>query len=103
MRRLVSSSLALLFLGLAPGAASAASLAPPARNPSITLVDGWWEREHRADDARQQYWRLPPPAAARYNQLQAEINRLETQRAAIDQRIARAVNEQHEILGFRGR
>ncbi len=106
MRRIVLSSLAALLLGLAPHAGFAASLVPPpapAHDPSITLVDGWWEHEHREDEARDHYWRLPPQAAMRYNRLQAEINQLQAQRAAIDERIARDLREQHEILGFRDR
>lgn len=95
-----------LLLGLIPPAGHAtpvASKAINAANPSVVLVQGWWEEEHRWDSARQRYWHLPPPALDRYNQLQYEINQLLEQRHEIDERLRDAQGEQHRILGFEGR
>ena len=106
MRRLVLSSLAATMFVLAPASGFAGSFVPPPApsvSPSVILVDGWWEHEHRFDEARRRYWRLPPPALVRYNRLQAEIDQLRARRAEIDRRINRALREQHEILGFHDR
>jgi hypothetical protein len=106
MRRLVSASVAVLFLGLAPLTGVAASIVPRpviTANPSITFVQGWWELEHREQRARQGYWRLPPPEIDQYHRLQQEINQLRQQRREIDERISRAEYEQHQMLGFKAR
>ena len=106
MRYLAVGIFATLFAGLATIAAHGT---PPtvkpivAGNPSITTVQGWWEQEHRWPSARDRYWRLPPPALDRYNRLQAEINDLQAQRREIDERLNRALSEQHQILGYRPR
>ena len=73
-----------------------------AANPAVTLVDGWWERDHEEQRARQNYWNLPPWQVQRYNRLQYEINQLQQQRREIDERIARAVQQQRRLLGFQG-
>lgn len=104
MRRIVFASVAVL--GLIPVAGFAASTVPKpmvTANPSVTLVQGWWEHEHMERRAREGYWRLPPPELDHYNRLQIEINELQEQRREIDERISRAVREQHRILGFDGR
>ena len=101
MRRVVSVSAVLVLLGLVPITALAAPLAPRpsgSTGPSITLIDGWWERENREREAREEYWRLRQRQQARYNHLQAEIEALERQRRDIDDRIARDVEEQHRLL-----
>ena len=107
MRRIVSASVAvLLFLGLTPLAGFAASIVPKptiTANPSIIFVQGWWEREHREQRARQGYWRLPPQEIDDYHRLQQEINQLRQQRREIDERISRAEFEQHQMLGFQAR
>ena len=106
MRRIVSASVAVLFLGLTPLAGFAASIVPKpmiTANPSITFVQGWWEREHREQRARQGYWRLPPQELDDYHRLQQEINQLRQQRREIDERIRRAEYEQHRMLGFQAR
>ena len=106
MRRIVSASVAVLFLGLTPLVGFAASIVPRpmiAANPSITFVQGWWERERREQRARQGYWRLPPPELDGYDRLQQEINQLQQQRREIDERIRRAEYEQHRMLGFQAR
>lgn len=106
MRRFVSASVAVVFLGLTPLAGSAAAIVPRpivTANPSITLVQGWWEREHREQRARQGYWRLPPPELDNYHRLQLEITQLQQQRREIDERIRRIEFEQHRMLGFQAR
>lgn len=106
MRPIVLSSIAAVIFALTPVSGFAGSVAPPRApsvSPPIILVDGWWEHEHRFNEARERYWRLPPPVLARYNRLQAEIDQLRARRAEIDRRIDRALREQHEILGFRER
>jgi hypothetical protein len=103
MRRFVSASAAVLLFGLTPVAGFAAAVAPKpmiTANPSVTLVQGWWEHEHREQRARDGYWRLPPPELDRYNHLQSEINQLQEQRREIDERLSRALEEQHRMLGF---
>jgi hypothetical protein len=103
MRRFVFASAALLVLGLIPAAGFAASTVPKPtanNNPSVTLVQGWWEHEHMERRAREGYWRLPPPELDRYNRLQIEINQLQEQRREIDERLRRAEREQHRMLGF---
>ena len=103
MRRFVSASAAVLFLGLTSVASLAASIPPQpvnTSNPYVTLVQGWWEHEHREQRAREGYWRLPPPDFDRYNRLQYEIDQLREQRREIDERIRRAEYEQHRMLGF---
>jgi hypothetical protein len=108
MRRIVLAA-ALLVLPLSCYAAPNVAPNVPApnvpgpwtgANPSLTLVQGWWEHEHREDRARQGYWRLPPDGLEHYNRLQAEINELQAQRREIDERLARALAEQHRMLGF---
>src|SRR6266853_3744542 len=105
MRRIVFASAAALLLGLAPSTGFAASIvARPivTANPSLTFVQGWWEREHEDQRARQGYWGLPVGPLERYNRLQFEINQLLRQRREIDERISRAEQEQHRLLGFEG-
>ena len=106
MRRIVCASVAVVFLGLTPLAGSAAAIVPPpmvTANPSITLVQGWWEREHRVRRARDGYWRLPQPELDHYHRLQLEITQLQQQRREIDERIRRAEIEQRRMLGFQAR
>ena len=102
MRRFVYASAAVLVLGLIPAAGFAASTVPKPTNdnPSVTLVQGWWEHEHMERRAREGYWRLPPPELDHYNRLQIEINQLQEQRREIDERLRRAEREQHRMLGF---
>jgi hypothetical protein len=106
MRRIVCGSVAVALLGLTPVASFAGAIAPKPMitgNPSVTLVQGWWEHEHRERRAREGYWRLPPPQLDRYNQLQSEISQLQQQRREIDERLSRALQEQHRMLGFEPR
>ena len=103
MRRIAVVSIAALFSALIPAAGhTTPAVSKPIRvtNPSITFVQGWWEQEHRERRAREGYWRFPPPEFERYNQLQAEINELQAQRREIDERLRRALREQHRMLGF---
>jgi hypothetical protein len=103
MRRIVSVSVIVLLSGVfatAGYAAPVVSNRADAGNPSITFVQGWWEREHLEQRARQGYWRLPPPDYDRYNRLQTEINELQAQRRELDERHNRALQEQHQLLGF---
>jgi Spy/CpxP family protein refolding chaperone len=103
MHRILFVSAAVLVLGLAPQPGSAASLAQrpvTAANPSITLVDGWWEQEHHEQDAPNRYWQLQQEQRQRYDRLQAEQRRRDEQRRKFDQDDRRALQEQHGILGF---
>ena len=103
MRRIISASVAVLFLGLTPvtGFAAPGMQKPVASsNPAITQVDGWWEQEHHDQDARERYQRLPPKQYQRYNRLQAEQMRREQQRREIDAANQRSLREQHSLLGF---
>ena len=103
MYRIVFASAAVLVLGLAPQPGSAASLAQrpvTAVNPSITLVDGWWEQEHHEQDAPDRYWHLQQEQRQRYDRLQAEQRRRDEQRRKFEEDDRRALQEQHGILGF---
>ena len=103
MRRILVMTFTALLFGLTPFASFAASISarPTAtNNPSIVLVDGWWEQEHREQPARDGYFRLPPQRMSEYNRLQAEINQLQRQRTEIDLRLSRALRAQHEMLGM---
>jgi hypothetical protein len=102
MRRIFSVSLVVLLFGLTPGTGTAASMQRPGVNttPAVTFVDGWWEQEHRQQDARDRYWRLPPPQLNRYHRLQADSDRRDQQRRRIDDENTRARQEQHRLLGF---
>jgi hypothetical protein len=58
MRRIVSASVVLMLLGLAPVTGLAAPVGPrpsAPTGPAITLVDGWWQQEHRDREAREEY------------------------------------------------
>ena len=104
MRHFAAVSATLLVLGAAPVFGHAAPIPPgPAvvDHRAVTLVQGWWEQEHRRGDARRRYWRLPPEELERYNRLQYRINQLMEQRREIDEHIHRAQEEQKRILGFR--
>jgi hypothetical protein len=106
VRRLALVSVSVLLSGLSPLVGHAASQPPKQiaiANPSVTLVQGWWEREHREERARQGYWRLPPEEREHYNRLQGEISQLQRQRHEIDERLNRAEEEQRRILGFERR
>ncbi len=103
MTRLLFAALAVPLLAVVPLAGQAASPMPrpvATANPAITFVDGWWEQEHREQDAPDRYWKLPPQQLQRYNRLQAEHDRREAQRRRIDDDNRRAEEEQHRILGF---
>src|SRR5262249_10563775 len=98
------------FLVLAITAISAAagtSAAPISPNspvlphPFLLPAEGWWEREHREERARQAYLKLSPNEIHRYNRLQHELNRLVRDRHELDERIRRIEDEQHDILGMR--
>jgi len=102
MNRLLAASGALLLLAVAPVASQAApGLQRPdtAANPSVILVDGWWEQEHH-DDAPQRYWQLPPGQRHRYDQIQAAQRQREMQRRRFDEEDRRGMEQQHAILGF---
>jgi hypothetical protein len=101
MTRIFSASVVVLLFGLAPVTGMAAPIVQrPVTNSSITFVDGWWEQEHREQDARERYWRLPPPRLNQYHRLQADYDRREQQRRRIDEENRRAIQEQHRLLGF---
>ena len=103
MHRILVASAAVLLFGLTPvtGMAASSALRPAvAANPSITLVDGWWEQEHHDQDAPDHYWKLPPQQRERYDHLQAQQNQREQQRRKIEDENNRAIQEQHKILGF---
>ena len=102
MNRLIIASAALLLLAFVPvgsQAAPAQQRPDTAYNPSVVLVDGWWEQEHH-DDAPDRYWKLQPQQRQRYDKLQAEQNRRDAQRRRLDDEDHRAVEQQHGILGF---
>jgi hypothetical protein len=98
--------------GQAPGQAPAPGYGqapPPSYGPGPggrpgsrgeQAAEGWWEREHRVEQAREHYWHLSPRERDRYNDLQAEINELRQRREEIEERLHRAEREQHRILGF---
>jgi len=103
MNRLVFVSAAALLFCLAPVSDFAAPTAQrpvASANPSLVLVDGWWEQESRNPDARDRYWRLPPGQRQRYDKLQAEQSRRAELRRRYDDDDRRAVQQQHLILGF---
>ena len=103
MRRIFSVSVVVLGFGLTPGPGTAAPIvhrAVVAANPAVVSVDGWWEQEHREQDARERYWRLPPKQLNRYHRLQADSDRRDQQRRRIDEENSRARQEQHRLLGF---
>src|SRR5215469_7710779 len=74
--------------------------------------EGWWEREHREDEMRERYWRLPPEERARYNRIEIEVRQLQRREGEearerdrpeyreIAERIERLRHEQMEILRF---
>jgi hypothetical protein len=103
MRRIFSASVVSLLFGLTPGTGTAAPIVQGSvvtANPAIAFVDGWWEQEHREQDARERYWRLPPKQLQRYHRLQADSDRRDQQRRRIDDENSRAHQEQHRLLGF---
>jgi hypothetical protein len=103
MSRTFSASVVVLLFGLAPVTGMAAPIVQRpvvTANPAVTFVDGWWEQEHREQDARERYWRLPPERLDRYHRLQADTDRREQQRRKIDEDNGRARQEQHRLLGF---
>jgi hypothetical protein len=103
MHRIFFASAAIMLIGLAPQPGSAASFAQrpvTAANPSITLVDGWWEQEHHEQDAPDHYWRLQQQQRERYDRLQSEQYRREQQRRRFNEDDRRALQEQHRLLGF---
>ena len=103
MRGIFSASVGVLLFGLAPGTGTAASIVQRPvviANPAVVFADGWWEQEHREQDARERYWRLPPKQLHRYHRLQADSDRREQQRRRIDDENSRARQEQHRLLGF---
>ena len=103
MRCIFSLSVVALLFGLTPGTGTAASIVQRpvvTANPAVVSVDGWWEQEHRQQDARERYWRLPPKQLNRYHRLQADSDRREQQRRRIDDENSRARQEQHRLLGF---
>jgi len=105
MRRIVFATVALALLGLTPVAGTAAPMVPEtttAGRPSITLVEGWWEQQHREEEYRDRYWRLPPRERDRYNRLQYQINQLQQQRQQIDAQLNRAQQDQYRLLGYQG-
>ena len=71
--------------------------------PSIAFVEGWWEQEHREQEARERYWHLPRQQLDRYNRLQAEQDRRAAQRRKFDDADNRARQEQHRMLGYENR
>ena len=103
MHRILIASAAILLVGLAPltGMAASSALRPVVTaNPSVTLVDGWWEQEHHEQDAPDHYWRLQQEQRQRYDRLQAEQRRRDQQRRRFEEDDRRAVQEQHRMLGF---
>jgi uncharacterized lipoprotein YmbA len=95
MSRIFPAALAAALLGLTPAAGRAARPRPSARTRPGLVGAG----TPRTAVARA-YWKLPRQQGQRYNQLQFEINKLLQQRQSIDQRIAQAQREQHDLLGF---
>jgi hypothetical protein len=103
MRHILSASVVALLLGLTPVAGAAAAVVQRpivTANPAVTLVDGWWEQEHREQDARERYWHLPPKKIIQYHRLQADYDRREQQRRRIEEENRRAIQQQHRLLGF---
>jgi|GEM_PF-2266144 TolA-binding protein len=94
--RSLSISVAIAALSLLPTLGSAAPATPPAGDAQVLLAQGgpppgWWEQEGHADELRQRYWQLPPPQAARYNQLEYQVRQLQF-------RIDQLRREQRRIL-----
>jgi len=102
MNRIFVAAAALLIYGFTPLNGMAASIMPrpQATDPFITFVEGWWEQEHREQEARERYWHLPRQQLDRYNHLQAEQNRRAAQRRKFDDDDNRARQEQRRLLGF---
>jgi hypothetical protein len=103
MRRIFSASVVVLLFGLTPGTGTAASIVQRpvvTANPAVAFVDGWWEQEHREQDARERYWRLPPKKLNQYHRLQSDYLRREQQRRRIEDENRRVIQEQHRLLGF---
>jgi hypothetical protein len=103
MSRIFSAPVVVLLFGLAPVTGMAAPIVQRpvvTTNSSITFVDGWWEQEHREQDARERYWRLPPKQLNQYHRLQADTDRREQQRRKIDDDSRQATQQQHRLLGF---
>lgn len=104
MRPLILASAVLALLGLGSVTSFAApmggaAIAAPA--PGVTLVNGWWEQENRAD-AADRYWQLNRSDYRRYNSAQARIDRRH-RRYHLDQydrRDDRDLAQQHRILHF---
>lgn len=102
MNRLLIASAALSLLAFSPVGGQAAPAAPrpdSAYNPSVVLVDGWWEQEHH-DDAPDRYWKLPPGQRQKYDKLQAAQRQRDAQRRRLDDEDRRGIEQQHGILGF---
>jgi hypothetical protein len=96
MLRILAGSVAVVVLSLAPHTSSATPFTPKpvaTAGAPFTLVEGWWEREHR-DDARDRYWKLAPKKRRQYDRLQAQTKQRD------EQRRSRAVQEQHRLLGY---
>lgn len=96
--RSLSLSLAIAAVSLLPAVTSAAPATGPAGDPSELLAQyqpppqqGWWEQQSNPDELRQRYWQLPPPQAARYNQLEYQVRQLQF-------RIDQLRREQRRIL-----
>jgi hypothetical protein len=103
MNRIFFASAALLIGALAPvnGVGAPVTSRPAAASgPSLTFAEGWWEQEHREQEARERYWRLPRQQQERYNRLEGEQNRRAAQRRKFDDADNRAREEQHRLLGF---
>ena len=104
MRALILASAALALLGLGSTTSLAAPVGSAAfagRAPGITLANGWWEQENRAD-AADRYWQLNRSDYRRYNSVQARIDRRH-RRYHLDQydhRDTRDLAQQHRILHF---
>ncbi len=96
MYRSFTGSVVVLLLSFVPQASPATPLAPKpvvTADAPVTLVEGWWEREHR-DDARDRYWKLAPEKRRQYDRLQAKTRQHD------EQRRGRAIQEQHRLLGY---
>ena len=103
MNRYLFAPPVLALLALTPLPSQAAPFAAPtpqATNPSVTLVDGWWEHEHHEGDAPDRYWHLQREQRDRYDRLQAEQARREAERRRFDDDDRRGLEEQHRLLGF---
>jgi len=112
-------ALSALFVTAALLTAPAVGFAAPASHPlssgnqGLAQPVGWWEQQHRPDEPRERYDRLPPNMRDYYNALEYRIQTLDgwrggdlrarnpNQYRAISDLIDEMRREQYAILQYR--